>query len=253
MRILTLDIETAPMIGFVWKLWKENVGLNQLIGNSYIIGFAAKWYGEKEIIYDDLRSDGGKENDKRLVKKLAALLEEADAVVAHNGRDFDLRVVQARMFHYDMDPPSSYRTIDTKLIAVRNFRLPSYKLEYLTDKFNKKYKKLKHTKFPGFELWKETVLLNNQQAWIEMEKYNKYDVLSTEELYFGRMVDWDSSFNFFAFLDTCICGSNEYKKRGFARTNSGTFQRYKCLGCGREFRDTRSISRAKFVPTQRNN
>ncbi len=257
MRILILDIETSPMIAFMWKMWRENVGLNQLIANSYIIGFAAKWHGEKEIIYDDLRgasqNDRRKENDKRLVGKLAALLDEADAVVAHNGRDFDLRVIQARMFNYAMDPPSSYRTIDTKLVAVRNFRLPSYKLEYLTDKFNKKYKKLKHEKFPGFELWKETIWLNNPAAWEEMEKYNKYDVLATEELYFGRMVDWDSSINFYAYQDACICGSYKHKKRGFARLNGGTYQRYKCLNCGREFRDTKSLSRAKFVPTQRNN
>lgn len=255
MKILILDIETAPMIGFVWKLFKENVSLNQLISNSYIIGFAAKWHDSDEIFYDDLRTTRGKENDRRLVKKIGKLIDEADAIVAHNGRDFDLRVVQGRMLHYDFDPPSSYKTIDTRLIAKKHFRFPSYKLEYLTERFNKKYKKLKHEKYPGFELWKETVLLNNPKAWVEMEKYNKYDVLATEELYFERLIKWDNNINFFSYQSDqslCVCGSNHWKKRGFQRTTTGTYQRYKCLSCGREFRSSKSLNRARYVPTQRN-
>ncbi len=252
MRILTLDIETSPMIAFVWKMFKENVGLNQLIENSFIIGYAAKWHDSKEIIYDDNRHEPDLENDKRLVKSLAKLIDEADFVIAHNGRDFDIRVVQARMFAWKMDPPSSFKTIDTRWIAVKHFRLPSYKLEYLTERFNKRYKKLKHNKYPGFELWRETVLFRNLKAWEVMEKYNKYDTLATEELYFKGLIKWDNSTNFFAYEDNCVCGSFKFKKRGFSRTNGGTYQRYKCLDCGREFRSTRSIKRAQFVPTQRN-
>ncbi len=40
----------------------------------------------------------------------------------------------------------------------------------LFDELNKKYKKLKHDKYPGFELWK-AILDGDKQAWIEMKKY----------------------------------------------------------------------------------
>ena len=46
----------------------------------------------------------------------------------------------------------------------------------------KKYKKLKHTKYPGFELWK-AVLKRDKEAWKEMDTYAIHDVLSTEEHY----------------------------------------------------------------------
>lgn len=59
----------------------------------------------------------------------------------------------------------------------------------MTDKFCKKYKKLKHKKFPGHELWKEC-LKGNKEAWNEMRKYNIHDVLATEELY-NVLKQWD--------------------------------------------------------------
>lgn len=255
MKILTLDLETSPMMAFVWKLWRENVGLNQLIQNSVVIGFAAKWRDSDEIIYADARGRKNRENDKHLIKKIAKLVDEADLVVAQNGRDFDLRVLQARMMNYDMDPPSSYKTIDTKLVAQKHFRLPSYKLEYMADKFNKKYKKLKHNKFPGFELWVETFMNDNPKAWDEMEKYNKHDVLATEELYFERFIKWDTHINFFNYQSdqsVCVCGSNHWKKRGFHYTKTAQYQRYKCLSCGREFRSTKSFNRTRLTTTTRN-
>ena len=29
-RILFFDIETAPMLGYMWSLWDQNLGLNQI-------------------------------------------------------------------------------------------------------------------------------------------------------------------------------------------------------------------------------
>ena len=50
------------------------------------------------------------------------------------------------------------------LIAKECFGFTSNKLEYMTDKLCKKYKKLKHGKYAGFELWKEC-LHGNMDAW----------------------------------------------------------------------------------------
>ena len=43
MRILYLDIETAPNEGKFWGLFKQNIGTNQITKPGYTLCFAAKW------------------------------------------------------------------------------------------------------------------------------------------------------------------------------------------------------------------
>jgi hypothetical protein len=52
----------------------------------------------------------------------------------------------------------------------------------MTHKLCKKYKKLDHAKYSGIKLW-DACMNGVQDAFKEMEKYNKYDVLSLEELF----------------------------------------------------------------------
>jgi hypothetical protein len=113
----------------------------------------------------------------------------------------------------------------------------------MTDKVNKKYKKLKHKKFPGHELWSEC-LKGNLEAWQEMELYNKHDVLSLEE-FFDAIAPWGINVNFNLYHDDeeheCKCGSKDYAKNGFYYTNVGKFQKYKCKNCGAETRDRHNL------------
>lgn len=242
-RILFIDIETAPMLAYVWGLFDQNVGLNQIHSDWYIISFAAKWADEKKVMYADQSRAKNIENDKKLLEQIWKLLDEADIVVGQNVKSFDRKKINARFLAHGMSPPSSYRIIDTLLIARKNFALSSNKLEYQTKNFNIKYKKLSHGKFPGFSLWSEC-LKGNKEGWREMEKYNKYDVLSVEELY-NKLAVWDSSIKFDVYDDeiktTCNCGGNNFKLNGFAYTSTGKFQRYLCNECGRESRSKKNL------------
>lgn len=241
-KILLLDIETAPMLGYVWGLWDNNIALNQLKQDWYILAWAAKWLDEPEdkIIYQDQRNAKNIEDDSKLLKGIWKLMDEADIIVTQNGKHFDEKKLNARFIIHGFPPPSSYKHVDTKLIASRKFGFTSNKLEYMTSKLCKKYKKLQHKKFPGQELWTEC-LKGNKQAWKEMELYNKYDVLSLEELY-KKMRPWDNSVNYNIYHDSaahnvCACGSTSFKKNGYKFTASGKYQRYKCNQCGSESRD----------------
>jgi hypothetical protein len=236
-RVLLFDIETAPILGYVWRLWDQNVALNQIASDWYVLAWAAKWRGEKEVHYMDQRFAPDMENDKAILKGIWKLLDEADIVVTHNGKSFDQKKLYARFVLQGLKPPSSFRHIDTKVLASKHFAFTSNKLEYLTDKLCTKYKKLKHSKFPGFELWKEC-LKGNPEAWAEMERYNKRDVLALEELY-GKLSSWDTSVSFAVYEDgnhVCSCGSSELARYGWAHKNGGRFQRYKCKQCGAEYR-----------------
>lgn len=238
-KVLFLDIETAPILGFVWSLWQQDVGLNQIKQDWFILSWAAKWQGSDQIIYKDQRNSRPIENDKRLLKPLWKLLDNADIIVTQNGKAFDEKKIKARFILNGMKPPSSFRHIDTKQLASKHFAFTSNKLEYMADKLGLKHKKLKHAKFHGFELWREC-LAKNKEAWDEMEKYNKHDVLVLEELY-ERLSPWDTSVNWNVYHNredfVCQCGHPAFMRYGYAYSNSGKFQRYKCKRCGAEYRD----------------
>ena len=238
-KVLVLDIETAPIIAYVWGLWENNVALNQIVKDWHVLSWSAKWLDSPKVMYKDQRNKKNIEDDKDLLKGIWKLLDEADIIITQNGRKFDQKKLNARFVINGMQPPSSYKHIDTCLLAKKHFGFTSNKLEYMTDKLCKKYKKQSHKKFPGQELWTEC-LKGNLEAWQEMEKYNKYDVLSLEELYYV-LIPWDSSINFNLYNDstehTCKCGSKDLQKYGFAYTSVSKFQRYKCKSCGSESRD----------------
>lgn len=252
-RILVLDIETAPLLANVWKIFKENIGVNQLEESRkcvYILSFSAKWLGDDKIEYMDQRKARDPENDLKLVQRLIALIDQADLTLTHNGKDFDHRVINTRIAFHRLHKPTSYRMIDTLVIARRNLMLPSYKLEYLTELYNKKYKKLKHKDYPGFELWK-ACLAGDQKAWKEMEKYNKHDVLALEELYVNTLRVWDDQTNYFIYQDEihCRCGSDDFVKQGWHYNQTRKYQRYKCKDCGYEWRDAKAAACVSVTST----
>ncbi len=242
-KVLVLDIETKPLLGYVWRIWDQNIALNQIYNDWSMLSWSAKWLDSKHVMYEDLRKSKNIDDDTKLLKSIWKLLDEADIVVTQNGNSFDIKKLNARFITNGMQPPSSYKKIDTKLLAQKHFSFTSNKLEYMTDKLNKKYKKLKHTKFPGFEMWVEC-MKGNQSAWKEMEKYNKYDVLALEELY-KLMIPWDQSINFNLYHDEtnnkCTCGSTSFSRNGYAYTATGKFQRIKCNSCGAETREKTNL------------
>lgn len=245
-KVLLLDIETSPIIAYVWGLWDQNVALNQIKSDWSIIAWSALWLGDKpnKIMYKDQRNSRDVYNDKKLLKKLWYLLDSSDIIVTQNGRNFDQKKINARFIINGMKPPSTFKHIDTLVLAKKHFGFTSNKLEYMSDKLNKQFKKLvKRDKFNGFELWREC-LAGNKKAWKQMEIYNKHDVLALEELY-KRLIPWDSNLNFSIYSDSlehvCSCGSTKLQKKGYAYTASGKYQRYVCLDCGAQSRGKENL------------
>jgi len=245
-KVLIFDIETAPLLGWIWGLWENNVSLNMVAADWHVLSWSAKWLNapDTEVMYADQRNASKVEDDKDLLQGIWDLLNEADIVVTQNGKSFDQKKLQARFLLNGMKPPSSYKHIDTKLVAKRHFAFTSNKLEYMSDKLCKKYKKLKHKEFPGFEMWDEC-MKGNLKAWKEMEVYNKHDVLSLEELY-NILMPWEGdTVNFNLYHDddvnVCKCGGTDFIKNGFYYTNVSKFQKYKCKDCNAETRDRQNL------------
>ncbi len=232
-KTLIIDIESAPSLAYVWRFFKENISAKQVKENSYLMSASWKWLGQDEIFYEENR----KNNDRKLIEKICAVLDEADMVVAHNGAKFDLPKIKGQAMLHGFKPPSPVKIIDTCLIARKEFGFESNSLEYLSDVLDLKLKKGGHKKFPGFLLWKEC-LQGNPDAWTEMKEYNIQDILVLEELYL-RLRPWAINHpNVAVYAESTTevlcpkCGSNHNQKRGFAYTNTGKYHRYQCVDCG---------------------
>lgn len=236
-RIATVDIETAPLEAYTWGIWEQNVGLDQIKTEWSILSYAWKWLDQKGVKYEDTGGRGAKRvrDDKKLVKSLRELLDEADIVVAQNGARFDIKKINARLIMHGIAPYSPIRVIDTLAVAKKHFGFTSNKLEwqskYLTDS-----PKSKHKKYPGFELWLEC-LKDNPDAWKEMKHYNRQDVIATEKLYLKQRpwIEGHPNLGTYSTGEEIVCpkcGSTDLQKNGTRVLQLGSYQRYHCQNCG---------------------
>ena len=247
-KILVVDIETSPIEAYVWGLWDNNVALNQITKDWQIISWAAKWLDEKKVY----QMDQGHDTEGTILINLRNLMDEADIVIGQNSKQFDVKKINARLIQHDIKPPSSFQQIDTKLLAKKHFGFTSNSLEYMSDKLCTKYKKLKHKKFPGMELWTEC-LRGNRKAWEAMREYNKFDVLATEELY-KKLAPWGVGINFNVYYGDedarCTCGSTDFKKNGYNYASVGKYQRFYCKKCGAELKARQNLNKNKKMLTK---
>lgn len=224
-KILFFDIETAPLKAHLWSMWQQGVSLNQIESDWHLLSFCCKWAHSDEVFYYDQRNALDIEDDYDLVLKLWGFLNEADVVVGQNSKKFDTRKANSRFILNGLPKPSTYRQIDTMLIAKQQFGFTSNKLEYMTDKLCTTFKKSKHKKFHGHDLWAEC-LKGNIEAWEEMEDYNRLDVLSLEELY-NILSSWDNTLpNFDVYVDE-ILDMEEWEEIGYHFTNLGKYKKYR--------------------------
>lgn len=228
-KILFLDIETAPSLGWVWGKWQQNV--IDFKTDWYMLSFAYKWAHENQVHVlglNDFKSyKRDTENDKQLLKALWKLLDEADIVIAHNGDSFDLPKINTRMLTHKMRPPTPYKTVDTLRIAKKAFAFDSNKLDDL-GRYLGVGRKLPHT---GFHLWRGC-MNGDTGSWDLMKQYNAHDVELLEQVYY-IMRPWDKNHpNVNKGQQACPkCGSYNVQRRGFSYTLLRKKQRFQCSNC----------------------
>lgn len=243
-KILLLDIETAPAKCYTWGLFDQNIGLNQIIEDGYMLCWSAKWLGEARIYYDALPNHATYKvrptDDREIVRSIWKLIDDADIVVAHNGANFDIKWLNALFLKHGMRPPASYKVVDTLTEAKSIGRFISNKLEWLVKKLEVGAK----MDTGGFELW-TGCMSGDKRAWVKMITYNRKDVLILEKLYLKLRPFMKRHPNLALYNEDrkgCPnCASTVLRKKGFAYTAVGKFQRYICLNCGKDTRDGKPI------------
>ena len=240
-KIVHADVETSLMLVYTFGTFKQNISLDAIVQDWNMLSFAAKWHDVPCVLYQDLSDQRNPVNDKRLCTSLHRILREADVVVAHNGKRFDMRKIRARMAHNRMSPIPNVRVIDTLVESRKQFGFTSHKLIYLTEKFGPEgERKNEHMKFPGIKLWLECQK-GNPEAWAEMKAYNVPDVTSMEGMYKELRGWYQGAQNLAVFVPVLLegkvcpnCASSDVKmERGrYVYTQVSIFQRYRCNSCG---------------------
>lgn len=254
--ITTIDIELFPIEAHVWKLFDNNVGLNQIQQDWTVMSFAAKRLDpraptrsllarKRATDYMDVSAKADIRDDSELVQALWHILHDSDVIIGHNMRRFDIRKIRARMLSLGMQPPSPCRVIDTLELAKSAGAFTSNKLEYLSAELTEA-KKSTHKNYPGHSLW-TACMAHDARAWAECKSYNIMDVLSTEELYL-KLRPWATqAVNLATYIDpetvACpVCGSEHVTEDGYSFTNVSKYQRYHCQECGAWSRSRYSLN-----------
>ena len=196
-----------------------------------MICWSAKWLFGREVLGDCLTSEEAKaQDDRRIVMSLAKLLNEADIVITHNGKKFDLLKINARMLIHRLPPVKPYQNIDTLEVAKKQFGFTSNKLDYLAKILGV------DTKLEtNFQLWSDCVD-GKPEALEYMFKYNNWDVECLEAVYL-RLRPWvrnHPNLNLYYECDEPICpncGSKHLTPEGFYYTSVNKYQVFRCE-CG---------------------
>lgn len=244
-KTLYFDIETSPCLATCWGTGKTHISDEQILEPTRIICLSYKWAHESKVhhlVWDQIKSD------KKLCQDFSYIISEADLVVGHNGKSFDIKTINARIAFHCLPPIPETLVDDTLQQARTKFRLPSMKLRYLA-----KYFDLTPKAPPpdGLEPWKSLLL-----DPVDSDRYTKYmkhmlfycdqDALTLEELHLRIAPYVKSKLNrnlFFKSADGEVamvcpgCGYGEYSRRGYNYSQVRKTQRFQCKSCFKMFTD----------------
>lgn len=237
MKILEIDIETAPSIVYAWNLNKPYLSAEHIAAAGQTLCFAARWAGSNEMIFASVWKDGFLD----MIHLVWSLLDEADAVVHYNGKKFDIPVLNKEFLLLNLSPPSPYHQIDLYTTIRSRFKFERNGLDYVCGRLGLGSK----TQHKGLGLWKD-VMAGHGPSQRKMEVYNKQDVRLLRKLY-KKILPWIAGHpNFALYVDdndpVCPqCGSKHIKKNGVEPLKTQAYQRFFCNNCKTNLRGRATI------------
>jgi len=221
-KILFFDIEWRPAQAYVWRMYDENVGPDQLIDAGGLLCFSALWEGNtKPIFYADWTV-----GHSEMVRQLHSLFEEADVLVTYNGDKYDIPKAMGEFVLEGLSPPPPPTSIDL-LKTVKKFGFVMNRLAFIGP-FMKIGKKIKNE---GFPLWK-AVIDGEEKAQKRMERYCIQDSKLLVTLY-HKIKPYIKNHPYLGDRGACgACDGRVLHSRGYRRTKNFRIQRLQCQTCG---------------------
>lgn len=248
-KVLVWDIEIAPAVTLSFNFFKANP--YRIVRGKQIITICWKWYGQNTIygynVSDFPSYKPGKTllhgiellNDKELIEKFLEAFDQADAVIGHNMKGFDIKYLRQRAAYHKMRPTNEPYIIDTLREVRKMFNLESNRLDYACEYFGigTKTKRRYDDIIDGF-------LMGDEKDQLDMKKYCKQDVNINDKLY-AKIAPWMvKHINLNQFrrrgVTSCkVCGAygERLMKKGFDKSPRRWWrQKYRCKDCGHLFR-----------------
>lgn len=247
-KILVFDIETSPLRGYFWSLWKQNISTNQILSDWFMLTWSAKWLFSEEVLSDKLtRDEVLEQDDSRITKSIFDLIDEADITISHNGDKFDIRRLNTRFIYHKLGTPSSYQNIDTLKHARKQLSISSNKLDYLGEFFGLGRK----IDTGGFNLWNRC-MMGDSNALREMQEYCDQDVKLLEDVYLHLRPFIKPHPNLGLHISDDIhrcptCASDQLVPTGDYYTTVSIYTEFKCTSCGANCRSRKANKKAKGI------
>lgn len=239
-KILFYDIETTLAKSYHFGQWKQNLSVKQQVQEGHLLSHAWAW-GDEPVVGSILTREEVLNHDpERLVLEAWSLLDNADIVVAHYGKKFDIPKLNGYFLKYGLNPPTPYKVVDTKEISSKKFLLPFNSLEYLAKALGVQQK----IDNSGIQLWIDCDN-GKQEALDEMLAYNIGDIEALRDVYY-RLITWDNNgVNMALYNDhgaACThCGSDDVVsiEGKYAYTVVRKYALYRCNSCQAILRSNR--------------
>ena len=238
-KILYLDLEISPMLSYNYEAYESNA--LKILVSPMIVSFAWQWEGDKKVYsmcvadYPGYKPGILKLDDKAIAKDLYDIMKDAQLIIGHNIRRFDLPMARARFLIHELSPIGGWQTVDTLTDFKRQFKFPKNNLDYLSELTGGEGKTyLKHSDL----IWK--CLEGDKKEWDLMKTYNKRDVSITRDLYM-KTRGWYTNHPNLSFYtrderECPVCHSQKVQSRGNQKYfRQGIRQRYQCRDCGKWF------------------
>jgi|APGre2960657404_1045060.scaffolds.fasta_scaffold00085_32 transposase-like protein len=244
-KILIFDLETSAAEVLAFGRNKQFISDDSVLKEGgKILTAAWKWLGEEQTEFFGDLNEVVQGSDETVTAVLWDLFNEADAVVAHNALNFDVKVLRTRCLTNGLPPLPTVKILDTLVMAKRNFRFPTNRLNTLAQYLGFGEK----VDTGGISLWRD-VQSGDPEAFLKMIEYNIQDVVLLEKVYlalrsYGHAGSTFNQGHYHTGKAVCpVCGSEDLEKTGrVVSTAVSLFEEIRCGGCGAVHRTRQAVN-----------
>jgi uncharacterized protein YprB with RNaseH-like and TPR domain len=229
-KILFLDIETLPNLGFFFDTYSERaIALDFILKPKAVCTIAYKWAEDTEATVICAITPY---EDKDVLEQILPIIEQANAVCWHFGEGFDRKFIDGRLFINGLPALPPVASIDTYKLARSKFgrTLNSNKLDHLGQILG-----LGRKNKTDAMLWVKCAQ-GDMEAMQIMAEYNAQDVMLLEAVYKKLAPNVPAKLNHNLLHDDAVCrckscGSSNITLKGHEFKASNFSHRYQCEEC----------------------
>ena len=175
-------------------------------------------------------------DDTDITLHMHRVMQDVNFVGAHNGDNFDNKMINTYFIKHGLDPLPEYKSIDTLKSARRHFRFASNKLGEIGKELGIGDK----TEVTVGSLWYDYMMGDYKKAGKLLKLYNNQDVQLLFDVYMKLRPYTKNHPNLAVMGDSGACPTcqgHNFKYNGLRYTNTMVYRRVFCLDCRGWFKE----------------